>query len=264
MHGTRHTRALLGAALSVVLLAGCGGDDDSGRSATVVSAAGAADVAAAVEEFRALLGEPNNGGEPGLRDSGRRELNWDGVPDELSSPNFLPGDFFNDEEAPRARGILFSTPGDGVQVSADADNEFGVARRFGNVNPAYSDSFVAFSQERLFSPIGSNVVRLDFVVPGSDSPASVSGFGAVYTGVDGASSSLEYFDRNGDSLGRFPVPVSEEGFSFLGVWFDEAVVDHVRIEYGNSPLGPDESEDVDVAVMDDFFFGEPRPQGDPG
>jgi hypothetical protein len=253
--------------LLMVLSAGCGGDDDSGGgvSETVVSAAGAEEVAAAVEEFRDLLGEPNNGGNPanGIG-PGRREINWDAVPDDVSAPNFLPDDFFNDDVAPRARGILFSTPGDGVQVSADADNPSNAAVRFGNINPAYEDSFVAFSEERLFSPVGSNIAELFFVVPGSQREAGVSGFGAVYTGVDRESSSLEFFDRDGRSLGRFSVPQSEEGLSFLGVVFSGALVRSVRIEYGNSPLGPDESDQVDVAVMDDFIYGEPQIFGDPG
>jgi hypothetical protein len=30
------------------------------------------------------------------------------------------------------------------------------------------------------------------------------------------------------------------------------------------PLGPDESDEVDVAVMDDFLYGEPQILGDPG
>jgi hypothetical protein len=226
--------------------------------------ASGADVASAVDEFRDLLGGPNNGGAPGLNDSGRREINWDSVPDEFASPNFLPNDYFNADAEPRARGIIFSTPGDGVQVSADADNEFGAARRFGNINPEYSDAFVTFSDERLFSPIGSNIVDLSFRVPGSQSQASIAGFGAVYTGVEEETSSFEFFDRSGQSLGVFAVPLSEDGLSFLGVVFPQSVIARVRIEYGNSALGPDESDTVDVAVMDDFLYSEPEPLGDPG
>jgi hypothetical protein len=33
----------------------------------------------------------------------------------------------------------------------------------------------------------------------------------------------------------------------------------VRIVYGNTELGPDDDEQYDVAVMDDFIFGEPQP-----
>src|SRR5687767_6579508 len=113
---------------------------------TVVSGAG--DISAVVDEYRNLLG-PDNGVEPGSKGpSGYREINWDGVPDELAAPNFIPADFFNAPEAPRARGAFFSTPGEGIQVSADSDNPTGTARYFTNINPGYI--FKTFSEERLF------------------------------------------------------------------------------------------------------------------
>lgn len=247
-----------GFAIGCSAIAGCGSDDGGGgNQATVVSGAGI-DVAAAVDTFRDLLGEPNNGGTPGSQPSGRREINWDGVPDNLASPNFMPSDFFNDSVAPRARGALFTTPGDGVQVSADDDNPDGAAVRFGNINPSYTDLFETFSPQRLFSPIGSNVVDMTFFVPGTDMPATVTGFGAVYTDVDFDDSSFEFFDADGASLGAFSVPVNPGGLSFLGVVFADPIVARVRIAYGTTALGPDQSAGVDVAVMDDFFYGEPQ------
>jgi hypothetical protein len=225
-----------------------------GPAPAVVSGAG--DITAVVEQYRSLLG-PNNGGDPGSRGTGRREINWDGVSDELSAPNFLPPDFFNDVAAPRARGAFFSTPGSGVQVSADSDNPFGAAPRFGNINPSYADRFRTFSPERLFSPIDSNIVDMTFFVPGTSAPAVVSGFGAVYTSVDQDHTAFEYFDQLGTSLGRFSVPISGDGLSFLGVVFDRPIVARVRIEYGTAALGPDDDQYADVAVMDDFIYGEP-------
>src|SRR5213075_153951 len=106
------------------------------------------------------------GGDP----NGRREINWDKVPDNLASPNALPGDFFNAKRDPGARGALLETPGDHVAVSADRHNPDGAAVRFGDVNPSYADRFVTFSPERLFSPIGSNIVNLRFYVPGTQAP----------------------------------------------------------------------------------------------
>jgi len=236
--------------LLLPMLAGCG-DDESDMHATVVSAAG--DITSSVNQYRAVLGEPNNGDTPGPLLSGRREINWDGVPDALASPNFLPGDFF------RRRGALLAAPGGtGVQVSANSNNPSGAAVRFGNTNPTYTRIFQTFSPERLFSPIGNNVVDLTFTVPGTQTPAVVRGFGAVYTDVDGTIGSFTYFDKNGRSLGRFVVPAANNGLSFLGVAFPTPIVARVRIVYGNSALGPDESATVDVAVMDDFLFGEPQ------
>jgi hypothetical protein len=219
---------------------------------------GSGDVRPAVNRFRRRLG-PNNGGAPGGRARGRREIDWDAVPDALAAPHALPGDFFNAAAAPRARGAVLATPGDHVAVSADAANPDGAAVRFGDVNPSYPDQFRTFSAERLFSPIGSNVVNLRFRVPGTRRRAVVRGFGAVYTDVDRREgTSFRYYDARGRLLGSYAVPVSRGGLSFLGVRFPRAVVARVRIEYGSATLGPDDGARYDVAVMDDFIYGEPR------
>ncbi len=247
---------ILNFAVVTALLAGCG-DDDEIVEPTVISAAG--NIQPKVDEYRRLLGEPNNAGTPGTQSSGRREMNWDAVPDSLAAPFFLPSSFFNAPGAPRARGAVLTTPGTGVQVSADSDNPSRAAVRFGHINPAYSSVFQVFSPERLFSPIGSNVVDLKFFVPGTNTPAVVRGFGAVYTDVDEAhNTSFEYFDIDDNSLGQFATPIANEGLSFLGVAFPTAVVHRVRIAYGNTALGPTDDGAVDVAVMDDFIYGEPQ------
>jgi len=227
------------------------------KPAKVIRAAG--DIERSVRAFKRRLG-PDRGGVPRHYRSGRRELVWDAVPDEFAAPHALPGDFFNARTAPRARGAVLATPGDHVAVSADAGNPHGAPVRFGDVNPAYVDQFKTFSAERLFSPIGSNVVNLSFRVPGTTRRAAVRGFGAVYTDVDRReNTAFQYFDRRGRSLGTFAVPAAPEGLSFLGVVFDKPIVARVKIEYGSGPLGPADSGDYDAAVMDDFVYGEPQP-----
>ena len=226
-----------------------------------VTGAGAtpAEITPFVDQYRSLIGDPNNVGAPGTQVRGRREINWDGVPDNLAAPNFLPGDFFNGPAAPLARGALLATPGAGVQVSANSSNPTNTPVRFGNINPSYVTLFQAFSPERLFSPIGSNIVDLTFAVPGTQTPAQVSGFGAVYANVHTSHTAFEYFDKNGQSLGQFTVPVSAPGgMSFLGVVFDQPIIAHVRIAYGTVALGPDDRDQKNVAVMDDFIYGEPQ------
>jgi hypothetical protein len=145
-----------------------------------------------------------------------------------------------------------------VQVSADSDNPFGAPVRFGHINPEYSGIFQPFSQERLFSPIGSNIVDLTFFVPGTQTPALVRGFGALYTDIDTEHTAFEYFDRSTQSLGKFSVPIASNGLSFLGVAFDQPIVARVRIQYGTVALGPNDGPNNDVAVMDDFIYGEPQ------
>ncbi len=237
----------------VLIVSACG----SSSQPTVITGAG--DIAGVVDQYRALLGE-NNGGDPGTKGpTGYREINWDTIPDEFSAPNFYTSDFFNQPEAPRARGIVLNTPGEGLMVSANASNSNGTLPRFGNINPQYAEIFKTFSEEKLFSPIGSNLVTITFFVPGSNTPATVRGFGAVYTDVDTTHTAFEYFDKDGNSLGSFETPIADHGLSFLGVVFDEAIIASVEVRYGTGALGPDDGAgDVDVAVMDNFIFGEPQ------
>ena len=244
--------------LSPFLLMACVPAAKSSTASTPVVVSGAGDITSTIERYRQLLGGTNNGGDPGSRSGGYRELNWDSIPDELAAPNLYTPDFFNAPTAPRARGAVLSTPGTGLMVSADSDNPSGALPRFGNINPSYVNSFKTFSSERLFSPVGSNIAELRFFVPGSKTPAAVRGFGAVYTDVDTDHTAFEYFDIQGNSLGKFGTPIADRGLSFLGVIFSRAVVHRVRIQYGTAMLGLDDGPNNDVAVMDNFVYGEPQ------
>lgn len=216
-----------------------------------------ASIQGTVDAFRAALGtlNPNVAGSFG---SGRREINWDGVPDALSAPNNLPPNFFNSTSP---RGAEFATPGTAVQVSSTAAS--GVPVEFGNLNPTYSSIFQTFSPQRLFSAIGSNVVDVNFFVPGSSTLASVSGFGVIFTDVDIANlTSLTLFDLSNNSLGTFfaPALAGSESLSFLGVLFNAGErVSRVRLVSGNTPLSATATDGgaVDVVAMDDFIYGEP-------
>jgi hypothetical protein len=230
----------------------------------IVSATGntAPDIAASVDAFRNDLGtlNPNVAGSFG---SGRREINWDGVPDALSAPNNLPADFFNVNSP---RGAVFSTPGTGFQVSANA----GIAPiQFDNINPTYSATFETFSPQRLFTSLGNNTLDINFFIPGSDKPALTQGFGAVFSDVDLANTtSITLFGSANNSLGTFFVPATagSETFSFLGILFPDPVISRVRITSGNVPVGGiDQNGDfADVVVMDDFIYSEPRGVPDTG
>ena len=100
---TALTAVVLLATGALIALGGRSGDDHSAEAAQKFLRArvvtGTGDLKAAVKRFRQLLG-PNNGGAPGGSPNGRREINWDAVPDEFASPNALPADFFNAAVAP--------------------------------------------------------------------------------------------------------------------------------------------------------------------
>jgi plastocyanin len=222
--------------------------------------ADASAIQAAVDQFRADLGGDNNG-VGGTFPTGRREINWDGVPDAVAAPNPLPADFFNTTSA---RGVIFSTPGSGFQVSAND----GVAPvRFGTINPAYEALFSTFSAQRLFTALDSTVTEVSFFVPGTDMPATVSGFGAVFTNVQHNDTTLEAFDRNGISVGLVTVPTGPAaGLAFAGIIAPDGTrIARVKITSGGAALGPDVNDDgaINLVVMDDFIYGEPQADAPP-
>jgi len=221
-----------------------------------------------VDAFRAALGNPNNGNnQPPLDGSGHREINWDGVgaPTTTTPPVNPFNTFLN------TRGAQFTTPGIGLAQATPS----GLAVLFNN--PQYNTDFSTFSPFRLFTPVGSNITEALFFVPGSNGaiPATVRGFGAVFTDVDqpdgsgpggkrgnrGASTLLEYFDADGKLLFSSFVPASpgDGSLSFFGIVFEDARIARVRITTGDVPPGPNDDKKNDIVMMDDFIYGEPQP-----
>jgi hypothetical protein len=251
----------------------------------VFSATGqnAGDVLGAVDAFRASLGTLNAGPSAGTGPEGRREVNWDGVPDAFSSGgDAFPGDFFNQatgNPAGRVRGIEFATSGT-FEVSADSDsdgdgNPGPVTTLFGNRRAENPTQFAAFSAERIFGLNGTNKLDVTFSVPGTPAAeALVRGFGVVFTDVEVADlTKLEFFDANDvllttESAPAFPLdgqPDTFKSFSFVGVTFDDPLVARVRVTSGSLDLSWSTIEPGDdVVAMDDFIYGEPVPVPEPG
>jgi hypothetical protein len=244
----------------------------------VFQAAGptAASIQGSVDAYRATLGAPNNGNAAGPLPIGRREINWDGGGNNQTTA--VAGNPFAGFLV--TRGTLFTTP-DGigfVQAPPTADPALfppgGLAGQFNN--PTYGTIFSAFSPLRLFSTIGGKITEVDFFVPGSGTiPATVTGFGVVFTDVDQpdgsgpdkkrgnrkASTLIEYFDADGELLFSSFVPASpgDGSLSFFGIVFEDARIARVRITSGNVAPGPDDGGKRDVVMMDDFLYGEPQP-----
>ena len=239
----------------------------------VFQAAGpdATSIQGAVDAFRASLGN-NNGNNPGPIQKGRREINWDG-----GNPNLL------DTTAPvnpflvflNTRGSQFKTPGLGLsQAPPSGGPQGGLAVLFGN--PTYGTVFRTFSRSRLFTPVGSNITEASFSIPGTNgnAPATVRGFGAVFTDVDQpdgstvsatggdrkASTRIEYFGKDGRLLFSSSVPASpgDGNLSFFGIKFDDARIASVLIKTGDVAPGPNDNKQHDIVMMDDFIYGEPQ------
>jgi hypothetical protein len=224
----------------------------------VFEAAGAnADaIKAQVDAFRAALGSNNGVGNPAS--GGRREINWDAIPAQFLDP--FPGGFFN---ANSARGAVFSTPGTRMKVSGDTGSASFLMRDVTAQEWGLTE-LSSFSPERFFAPIGSIITDVEFFVPGTQTRATVRGFGAVFTDIDVANATrIEARDAAGRLLFSQVVqksPVASKGLSFLGFVLDGAErAARVRIINGTHPIdSPFQSPPPDGVGIDDVIYGEPE------
>lgn len=240
---------------------------------TVFQAAGptVASIQSSVDAFRAALGNPNNGNATGPLASGRREINWDGggANDTTTAPVTPFNVFLN------TRGGQFTTPGTGLsQAPPSGGPQGGLVGLFNNAT--YGTAFKAFSPLRLFTPVGSNITNAAFFLPGSNGnvPATVKGFGVVFTDVDQpdgsgpskkqgnrrASTLIEVFGVGGELLFSSFVPASpgDGSQSFFGITYNDARIARVQITAGNVAPGVDDDIQNDIVMMDDFIYGEPQ------
>jgi hypothetical protein len=229
--------------------------DERRNDVQIVSGTG--DITATVQQFRDLFGggapNPNTAGE---KVSGRREINWDGVPAAFTNNDLFPGTFFN---ANSPRGAVFTTDGFGFRISDTG---------YVDLNKAYAHEFNTFSPKKLFVARGSTTIDVQFFVAGTQTPAAVDGFGSVFEDVGRENSTtIQYFDAEGHELLKIRAPRRSDGtgLSFAGAKFDAAIVARVRIIAGDTPLSATTFDNVkgagkkfDLVATDDFIYGEPH------
>ncbi|MEA2481896.1 MAG: hypothetical protein QOJ07_3818, partial [Thermoleophilaceae bacterium] len=216
-----------------------------------------ADIADTVAQFRADLGglNPNVAGS---FTTGRREINWDDVPDSAADPHALPGDYFNTTSP---RGAVLSTPGTKLLVSARAGNPDGVQTLFG-----FGMNYQPFSGERIFDAAPFTAPDANpqpdftvmFVIPGTTTPAPVHGVGAVFLDVDNFDGgALEPLDANGNVIRHLQAPevtTPDHALSFAGFTAPGKAIYGVRIVSGGSGH--------DLVAIDDLIYGEPGTDND--
>lgn len=220
----------------------------------------AADIQQTVDEFRTALGA-NNGNLPENGDpNGRRQINWDALPDAFSDPNFFPGDFFNGSTPGRARGIEFQETGDTTGFLVSSTEASGQPTAFG-----FENFLPVFSEERLFAPVGGTTFDILFFDPADQiTQATTRGMGIVFSGLDFDDTvQVDFLNLAGELLASLnPFGPDDADLSFLGAIFDTAEVAKVQIAGGNRFLIENGSFGGGIGdgfVMDDFIFGEPTP-----
>jgi hypothetical protein len=245
--------------LMALALAACDGTSPNNSQTpphTTYSAQGdSTTVAATLDAFRTALGGALNAPNSPPAPSGRREINWDGVPPALTNVDNFPLTFFNVNSK---RGVVYVTPGTGIRVDSTL---------FASANAGLADQFKPFSGKKLFMAVGSNQVSVDFQLAGTTTGGLVNGFGVVFSDVDHAGSArVEFYDASGTRIASLSAPAHNGAheFSFVGAVFASSVVAEVRITSGQAALDAT-TQDLsaggtkDLVVMDDFVYGEPQP-----
>jgi hypothetical protein len=242
------------ACVVTILTGSCNRHDDKDEDITIIKVNG--DITTGLNQFRQILGSTLNT-MPGAV-GGRREINWEGVPDSLLGKP-LPPKFFNPVGtdpalAPRQRGLTYD-PGGGTFMVSNTN--------FSNINDKAAGEFAAFSGTKTFANTTNVVWQIDPQPPGIAAPATVQGFGIVFSDVDKDSSTfLEFFNET-RSLGKFFVPKHDNtsSFSFLGVYFKKEKVTAIRVSHEGF-LSANENDisqggTKDLVILDDFLYDEP-------
>jgi hypothetical protein len=254
-------------ALSSVMIASCDKNDDNTYTAppavqsTVLAIGGdSATVAGKLAEFRVVLGDPLN--TTPNQTTGRREVNWDGVPPGFTNNSTFPLDFFNSTDPVaangRKRGLQYVNNGTLIRIDSTD---------FSEIDASYASQFEPFTRKRMLVAAGTNVSEISFKVPGTATDASVKGFGVIFSDVDDANSTNIEFFNGSKSLGVFKAPASSGSskFSFLGVFFPVEKITRLKITSGNAALAAGVKDitsggNKDLVAMDDFLYSEPVAQ----
>lgn len=241
--------------VALFVFTACKKESTATEQPVVVTSAG--DVTSAVTSFKAALG--NNNTTTGVT-GGRREINWDGVPDSFAL-NDIPLDFFNPTGTgavvQRQRGFVYDKEGS-FRVSSAGFSELKTA--------AIAD-VQAFSGAKTFANVSAALWPAAFRVAGQNTLAAVKSVGVVFVGVDLANTSYIELFSGAKSLGKFfAEPYNASGkHSFVGVSFSNNIITSFTIMHGNGVIESTDKDisnggDKDLVALDDIIFSEPVAQ----
>ena len=225
---------------------------------TTFEAAGStpASITATRDAFRAAVGGGSVAGANGSFGGLRREINWDGVPAGRSDSQWVPGRLLQRQCHFAVRARVQHPGNSGFLVSSSAADSHARVVRLSELD------FQAFSAQKLFTAVNSNITDVRFFLPGTSTAATTSAFGVVFVDVEVAgATSLQFYDESDQLIYDHAALVGgNQGLSFLGATVTGASISRVRITSGantivsNGVLG---NPIDDVVVMDDFLYAEP-------
>jgi hypothetical protein len=141
--------------------------------------------------------------------------------------------------------------------------------QFRRTNTIYPQAFRAFSGTKMFASLLNTRFEVSFCIPGTNIPATVSGFGAVFADVDDFAY-MTFYDESGKIIAGESVPsLPNDGFSFVGVSFPDGTrIARVDIQLGTAHLDLTAGGNApecqtptcyrDYVAMDNVIYGEPR------
>lgn len=247
--------SLLPILLLAITFVSCDKDNDPDNIDIPKEFSANGNITATMEQFRQALGNLNT--QPGAI-TGRRELTWESVPDDMLDKT-LPGQFFNQtgtEANPSFQRGLAYEPQFDFRVSKT---------QFSSLAPDAASEFTAFSGSATFASVSDQPQPwpISFQVAGKTDAAAVRGFGMVINDADiSGSVQIQYFNGN-TLIGIVNVPArtADSPFSFAGLLFREPVITSIKVKHqGFLKAG---AKDIsqggisDLVVMDDFIYGEP-------
>lgn len=231
----------------ISLLAGCG---ELRAGFITFTNSGSPGTANSLAAFEAGIGGTNNGNN-GPQGNGFRTINWDDVPGG-STDTPLNGTF----NFYQNRGALISGLGGGqMEVANDG---------FGSFNAGYPALFPAFSGSNIFAPLNVLDTFVNFTVPGTSTPATTTGFGAVFLDANDANTSgITLFDSANNQIAQVFLSGTASGPAFLGLLWDGTgpQIAKAEIMTGNSFVDFGLNQNLptrDVVALDNFAFGEPQ------
>jgi hypothetical protein len=241
--------------ITVIIFVSCAKDKLSADNETVITSNG--DIANDVNTFKSSLGNLNT--TTGVT-GGRREINWDAVPDSFALTN-IPNDFFNptgvNASIALQRGFKYDIAGN-FRVSKNG---------FGEIKTEAIADIQPFSGTKTFANTSAFEWPVGFKVAGQNLDAAVKAFGVVFVGVNLENTSyIEPFSGN-KSLGKFYAKAYNNisRHSFVGVRFVSSIITTVKIVHGNGIIGSNEKDITndgtkDLVALDDIIYSEPEQQ----
>ena len=186
--------------------------------------------------------------------SGYREVTWDDLPAGINSNQL--SEYYNTVSP---RGIVFNPVQQGNLTNppnlAISSNGFA----------GYHGSLISYSGSTIFSPVALNHLDITFRIPGTKIPASVAGFGVIFSDVDFTGTTwVCLYDEAGRLVHTIVPGPKSGGLTLVGATFTDGTrISRVSMRLGmqvlhSQDMGDNQWFESDKVAIDNVMYSEPR------